>query len=84
MSDFELLESACDMVANSIDEHVEKYNEGVSLVRLHIMIDDAIGKLDFALEDFLEMFGNIYLCTPHLYAKNTHEDALWAQEHPEE
>lgn len=72
------------MVANSIDDHIEKHGEPVSLIRIHIMIDDAIGKLDFGLEELLEMFGNMYLCTPHLYAANAHEDALWAQDCPEE
>ena len=47
MEEFELHESACDMVANSIDEHTDKHGAGVTLFQLKDMIDNALRVMYF-------------------------------------
>ena len=73
----ELLEEACDTVANAIDE----LKGEVSVIRLGVMIHTVLEDLEFERSEFLEMFENIYLCSPTQYAKNSAEDNVWAQEH---
>lgn len=73
----ELLEEACDTVANAIDE----LNGNVSVIQLGVMINVVLEDLEFERSEFLEMFENIYLCPPVQYAKNSAEDAVWDGEH---
>lgn len=80
MSNFELLEEACDNVANEIDE----LKGLVSFDQLALIINKALEEIDFSRGELLEMFENLYQCNPHQYAQNTVEDAVWVAENGED
>lgn len=76
----ELLEEACDNVANAID----KIDGEVTPNWIIFTIDKSLSELEFPTDEFLEMFENIYLCSPTQYAQNVADDAAWVAEHGED